>query len=90
MFKYSTLGATTFLIKGQKMTFTDEFKKRVEKIEADAKAVGLNFTSICKEAGISRATPDRWKKSTPKTIAIVSEMESIVAKHKAKPFTVRV
>lgn len=60
-------------------TFTDAFKQRIEKIETRAKAVGLNFTSICKEAGVSRATPDRWKKSTPKTIEIVSRMEEIVA-----------
>ena len=72
------------------MTFTDEFKKRIEKIETEAKSVGLNFTSICKEAGISRATPDRWKKSTPKTIAIITQIEGIVAAHKAKPFTVRI
>lgn len=72
------------------MTFTEEFEKRIKTIEADAKAVGLNFTSICKEAGISRATPDRWKKSTPKTIAIITQIEGIVAAHKAKPFTVRV
>lgn len=64
-------------------TFNDEFKKRIEKIESEAKAIGMNFTSICKEAGISRATPDRWKRSTPKTIQIVTEMEEIVAKHKA-------
>jgi len=66
-------------------TFTDEFRKRIEKIETDAKSVGLNFTSICKEAGISRATPDRWKKSTPKTIEIITKIEAIVAAHKARP-----
>jgi transposase-like protein len=65
-------------------TFTDEFKKRIEKIESEAKLVGLNFTSICKEAGISRATPDRWKKKTPKTVAIVAQMEAIVERQKAE------
>lgn len=66
-----------------KTNFTDAFKKRIDAIEAEAKAVGMNFTSICKEAGISRATPDRWKKSTPKTVEIVSRMEDIIARHKA-------
>jgi len=66
-------------------TFTDTFKRRIADIEARAKAAGLNFTSICKEAGISRATPDRWKKSTPKTIAIVTRMEEIVAQREAQP-----
>jgi len=65
-------------------TFTDEFQKRIKKIEDDAKSVGLNFTSLCIEAGISRATPDRWKKSTPKTVAIVTKLEGLVAEHKAK------
>lgn len=62
-----------------KPTFEDEFRKRIEKLESDAKSIGLNFTSICREAGVSRATPDRWKKSTPTTIALVAKMESIVA-----------
>ena len=61
-------------------TFEAVFCSRVAKIEADARAVGLNFTTICKEAGISRATPDRWKRGTPRTIEIVDQMEKIVAK----------
>lgn len=67
----------------QNNTFTDDFRSRVSKIEAEARACGLNWTSICQEAGISRATPDRWKKSTPKTIELVDRMERIVARHKA-------
>ena len=66
-------------------TFTDEFRKRIERIEADARSINMNLTSICKEAGISRATPDRWKKSTPKTVAIITQLEGIIATHKAKP-----
>ena len=64
--------------------FTDTFKKRIAEIEAEAHAVGLNFTSICKEAGISRATPDRWKRETPKTIRIITLMEEAIAKRKAE------
>ena len=64
-------------------TFDDVFKERIKKIEADAREVGLNFTSICKKAGISRATPDRWQRDIPKTIKIVAKMEEIVAEHKA-------
>lgn len=68
-------------------TFTDVFRARVAKIEADAKANGINFTTICKEAGMSRATPDRWKRSTPKTIKLVETMEQILKRHceAAKP-----
>jgi hypothetical protein len=65
-------------------TYTDEFRDRVKKIEADAHELGLNFTVICSKAGISRATPDRWKKRTPKTIALVSKMEAIVDKERQK------
>lgn len=64
--------------------FSDVFNNRLKAIEAEARAVGLNYTSICKEAGISRATPDRWKKSTPKTVSIVAKMEAIIARHKAE------
>lgn len=65
-------------------TFKDEFKSRIAKIEEDAQSVGLNWTSICKEAGLSRATPDRWKKRIPKTIEVVTRMETIVARHKER------
>jgi len=64
-------------------SFEALFKRRLEKIEADAKAIGLNFTSICKEAGFSRATPDRWKRSVPKTVQMVTKMEEIVDRHRA-------
>ena len=64
-------------------TFKDAFLGRLKAIERDAKDCGLNYTSICKEAGVSRATPDRWKKSTPLTVALVDKMEAIVAQHKA-------
>lgn len=59
--------------------FSDVFRDRIKKIEADAKECSLNLTSICQEAGMSRATPDRWKRSTPKTIKLVEIIEGIVA-----------
>lgn len=64
----------------QAPTFEAVFRSRISKIEEDARKVGLNFTSICKEAGVSRATPDRWKRGTPRTIEIVDQMEKIVAR----------
>lgn len=65
-----------------KRTYVDEFKERVAKIESDAVAVGLNLTVICKEAGISRATPDRWRKKTPKTVLLIKKLEGIIEKHR--------
>jgi hypothetical protein len=70
----------------QNTSFADVFKARMEKLEKDAKAVGLNLTSICKKADISRATPDRWKRTTPKTIEIVDKMEQVVAERHAELF----
>ena len=64
----------------QAPSFEAVFRSRIMKIEEDARKVGMNFTTICKEAGISRATPDRWKRGTPRTIEIVDQMEKIVAK----------
>ena len=64
----------------QAPSFEAVFRSRISKIEEDARKVGMNFTTICKEAGISRATPDRWKRGTPRTIEIVDQMEKIVAK----------
>ena len=63
---------------------TGVFKDLLRQIEADAKAVGLKWTAICKEAGLSRATPDRWKKKTPNTVALVTKIEEIVARHKTE------
>lgn len=66
------------------MTFTKTFRDRLSAIETEAFAMGLNWTTICKDAGISRATPDRWKRSTPATIKLIDKMEQVVAKHKAE------
>lgn len=65
-------------------TYTDEFKDRIEKLEQDAIAAGTNLTQVCREAGVSRATPDRWRKHTPKTVDLVTKMEAIVARHAAE------
>lgn len=69
---------------GPREAFTTIFKKRLDEIERDALASGLNITAICRGAKISRATPDRWRKRAPKTIEIIDEMEAVLAKHKKK------
>jgi transposase-like protein len=65
-------------------TFADDFKDRITKLERDALDAGLNLTEVCRQAGVSRATPDRWRRKTPKTISLVSRMEQIVAREIAK------
>jgi hypothetical protein len=64
-------------------SFGKVFRERLKAIEAEATAAGLNWTTICNEAGISRATPDRWKKQTPKTVKLIETIEKVVEKHKA-------
>lgn len=59
-------------------TFATEFKERVLYIETKAKASGLNWTSVCAKAGVSRATPDRWRIKPPKSVQLVDKLEAIV------------
>ena len=59
--------------------FVGTFQAEVAKIESDAKKVGLNMTSVCRELGVSRATPDRWKREIPMTVQLVARMQGVVA-----------
>jgi DNA transposition AAA+ family ATPase len=62
--------------------FGKVFDERLRAIEAEAVACGLNWTDICTEAGVSRATPDRWKKKKPNTITLIEKIEKVVEKRK--------
>lgn len=66
-----------------KLAFGKVFHDRIDRIVGDAKAAGVNLTVVCKDAGISRATPDRWRRKLPKTIAIIERMEQVVAERSA-------
>lgn len=68
---------------GKSTTFGKVFRERLEKIAQDAQAAGINLTVVCKGAGISRATPDRWRRKLPKTIEIIDKMESVVEERRA-------
>ena len=59
--------------------FTEVFNDTISKLESDAKAVGSNMTEICREAEVSRTTPDRWKANPPATVALVTKLQGIVA-----------
>lgn len=65
-------------------TFEDEFTERIDRLESAAHEVGLNFTLICRQAGISRATPDRWRRDAPKTIKLVAKIETIIERERAR------
>ena len=66
--------------------FSTVFLHRIDDIERRALSLGTSLTAICKGIGSSRATPDRWRRETPRTVEIVDEMECWVdnfAKKKA-------
>lgn len=58
--------------------FEKTFQEALDKLEVDAKAVGLTLTSICRDTGVSRATPDRWRKEPPKTVELLKKMQEVV------------
>lgn len=61
-------------------TLSVEFQARVRALSDRARKVGSNLTQLCKEAQVSRATPDRWLIETPKTIELFDRLEALVAK----------
>lgn len=63
--------------------FESEFLDRVRKIEHEALAMGSNITEVCRRAGVARATPDRWRRSTPTTVVLVKKMEETLAEMRA-------
>lgn len=58
--------------------FSEYFLAYLENLELRALACGSNLTEICREIGISRSTPDRWRRKVPKTIAILDKMEDFL------------
>lgn len=63
-----------------KTTLTVEFTARANDIRARALAAGSSITQLCKLAGTARATPDRWLKRAPKTIALIDKLEEELVK----------
>jgi hypothetical protein len=64
--------------------FVQVFHQALDQLEAEAREVDLTLTSICRETGVSRATPDRWRKKIPTTIQLLSDMQQVVTDRKAK------
>lgn len=60
-------------------TFTDHFQQRLAKLEKEASDLGESWSSICRGTGISRATPDRWKREVPNTVVLLDKMEAYLA-----------
>jgi transposase-like protein len=61
-----------------KKKFSMIFIEALDGIIADGHVAGVTLTSICRQTGISRATPDRWRKVPPKTIRLLDEMQDMI------------
>lgn len=66
-----------------KESLSELFRQRLDDLEREALRSGLNLTALCKRAGISRATPDRWRRRLPKTIQIIDSLEVALTQAKA-------
>jgi transposase-like protein len=64
--------------------FSKIFQDELDEIERRALKAGTNLTAICRQLGISRSTPDRWRRNDPKTIRIIDQMREFVAKAERK------
>ncbi len=64
-------------------TFAQEHKRRMQALEARAKAAGSNITQVCKATGIARATYERWVERSPQTITKLDELEAEVSRLEA-------
>lgn len=60
-------------------SFSREFNDRLNAIEERGKACSLTLTHICRESGVARATPDRWRAEVPLTVRLIDKMEAVVA-----------
>jgi hypothetical protein len=66
-------------------TFESTFQARLDALEKEAKKHGTHLTALCKAAGISRSTPDRWRRTPPpSTIAKLDDLAKALADHIAQ------
>jgi len=56
----------------------------VQSLKTKAAAAGTNLTEVCRVAGISRQTVERWKDEEPKTLQIIRKLEATIETLKKK------
>lgn len=61
-------------------SFVETFQQKLDSIYQRAESAGMTITGLCKSAGISRATPDRWRRRPPHTITLIDRFEEEVRK----------
>jgi transposase-like protein len=54
--------------------FHKQFIASLDEVERRAKAAGSSITALCREAGVARATPDRWRNKAPETIDVMDRL----------------
>lgn len=55
------------------------FYAALDDVQTQAESRGMTMTSICRDLGIARATPDRWRKNPPNTIKLLEQMQRIAS-----------
>lgn len=67
--------------------FSSLFLERLDDIERRAQKIGLTITHVCRDSGVARATPDRWRANVPKSVKLMDDLEKaiIAAEQKAGP-----
>ena len=56
------------------LSLEEVFNRRVAQLKERARQAGTNITQLCRIAGVSRTTPERWEKRVPKSICIFDLM----------------
>ena len=59
-----------------------QFRAAIDAVENAARELGVTMADLCESVGISRATPPRWKRSTPATIAALQKLQDEVARRR--------
>lgn len=65
-------------------SFEKIFSDYLNNLELRALTAGTNLTAICRELKISRSTPDRWRRATPRTVVIVDQLRESVERAEKK------
>ena len=58
--------------------FEKDFAEVLNRLEADAKAVGLGKRELAAAAGVSPSTLPRWRRKPPETVRTVAKMQKAI------------
>lgn len=61
--------------------FEQKFSEKLEDIYSRSEKAKTSITEICRDAGIARATPDRWRKRAPKSIKLIDQLDAALKQY---------